>query len=120
MRRYSKPNAGTVNVEELMTDDVTNLTFTQLSTPNIVLDIFNSPDPSGGLNTNIYRYQLYKNSVSTGRFFFSESMSTSSAGRSAVGPINVAAGQMQIGSTQTAGTAAAQSNIVVKFANSFG
>ena len=120
MRRYSKPSAGTANVEELMTDDVTSLTFTQLSVPNIILDAFNAPDPSGGLTTNTYKYQLYKNSVSTGRFFFSESMSTSSAGRSAIGPINIAAGQMQLGSTQTLGTAAAQSNIVVKFANSFG
>lgn len=103
-----------------MTDDVTGLTFTQLSVPNIILDAFNAPDPSGGLTTNTYKYQLFKNSVSTGRFFFSEAMSTSSAGRSAIGPINIAAGQMQVGSTQTLGTAAAQSNIVVKFANSFG
>lgn len=119
-RRMSKPNAGTANVEELMTDDVTNLTFIQMSTPNVLLDAYNSPDPSGGLTTNIYRYQIYKNSVSTGRYMFSEAMSTSSAGRAAIGPISFSQGQFQVGSTQTLGTAAAQSNIVLKFQNSFG
>ena len=119
-RRMSKPNAGTANVEELMVDQTTQLTFIQLSQPNILLDAFNSPDPSGGINTNIYEYQLYKNSVSTGRFFFSESMSTSRAGRAAIGPIPITAGQLQMSSKQTLGTAAAQSDIVLKFANSFG
>lgn len=119
-RRLSKPNAGTAGVEELCVDETTQLTFIQLSQPNLLLDMWNAPDPSGGLNTNIYRYQLYKNSVSTGRFFFSESMSTSSAGRAAIGPIPIQNGQVQLGSTQTLGTAAAQSDVVLKFANSFG
>jgi len=116
----SKPNAGVAGVEELTVDETTQLTFIQLSQPNILLDMWNAPDPSGGLNTNIYRYQLYKNSVSTGRFFFSESMSTSSAGRAAIGPIPISPGQLQLGSTQTLGVAAAQSDVVLKFANSFG
>jgi hypothetical protein len=119
-RRMSKPNAGTAGVAELMVDQVTQLTFIQLSTPNQVLDIYNSPDPSGGINTNIYEYELLKNSISTGRTFYSESMSTSSAGRAAVGPISISPGQLQMTSKQTLGTAAAQSDIVIKFANSFG
>jgi len=119
-RRMSKPNAGTSGVAELMVDQVTQLTFIQLSTPNSILDIYNSPDASGGLNTNIYEYELLKNSISTGRTFYSESMSTSSAGRAAVGPISISPGQLQMTSKQTLGTAAAQSDIVIKFANSFG
>ena len=38
-RRMTKPNAGTVQVQELMTDDITTSTFIQLSIPNTILDI---------------------------------------------------------------------------------
>lgn len=116
LRRFSKPNAGTVNVQELMTDDITNLTFLQLQGPNVILDMFMDPAPAA---TQRYTIELFKNSISTGRNFFSTAMDTSSAGRSAVGPIKLAAGQVQFGATQTAGTAAANCSIVVKFAGGF-
>ena len=115
-RRMSKPNAGTVNVQELMTDDITQLTFVQLNRGNTLLDMYNDPDAAASV---FYTYELFKNSISTGRNFFSSSMSTSSAGRAAIGPISLNPGQLQIGSTQTAGTAVASSNIVLKFANGF-
>lgn len=114
MRRYTKPNAGTIDVQELMTDDITGLTFTQLQGPNTILDMFNDPTVSG----QTYQFELFKNSISTGRIFFSGSMDTSSAGRASVGPIPLANGQLQFGCTQTGGTAIATS-IVAKFANGF-
>jgi len=45
-RRMSKAAAGTVNVQSLMTDDITLLTFIQLSIQNTILDIYNDPDPA--------------------------------------------------------------------------
>jgi len=114
MRRYTKPNAGTIDVQELATDDITGLTFTQLSKGNQILDAFNDPTLSG----QTYNFELFKNSISTGRFFFSGAMDTASAGRAAVGPVALALGQLQIGVTQTGGTAIATS-IVIKFANGF-
>ena len=115
-RRMSKPNAGTVNVQELMTDDITGLTFVQLNRNNTLLDLYNDPDAAASV---LYTYELFKNSISTGRNFFSSAMSTTSAGRAAIGPIGVKPGQLQMGSTQTAGTAVASSNIVIKFSNGF-
>ena len=116
LRRFTKPNAGTVNVQELMTDDITSLTFLQLNSGNVIVDMFMDPAPAASQR---YTIELIKNSISTGRNFFSTAMDTSSAGRSAVGPIRLAAGQMQLGSTQTAGTAAANCSVVVKFAGGF-
>jgi len=115
-RRMTKPNAGTVAVQELMTDDVTTLTFIQLSIPNTILDIYNDPDPAASVR---YTDELFKNSISTGRNFFTNSMSTASAGRAAIGPLRLNVGQMQMGSTQTAGTAVATNSIIVKFQNGF-
>lgn len=115
-RRMTKPNAGTVNVQELMTDDITGLTFVQLSIPNTILDMYNDPDPAASV---AYTDELFKNSISTGRNFFTTAMSTGSAGRAAIGPLRLAVGQMQLGSTQTTGTAAATNSVVVKFANGF-
>ncbi len=116
LRRFSKPNAGTVNVQELMTDDITSLTFLQLNQGNAILDMFMDPAPE---TSQRYTIELFKNSISTGRNFFSSSMDISSAGRAAIGPIRLAAGQVQFGATQTAGTAAANCSIVVKFAGGF-
>jgi hypothetical protein len=115
-RRMSKPNAGTVNVQELMTDDITGLTFIQMNSGNNILDMYNDPDAAASVR---YTYELFKNSISTGRNFFSSAMSTTSAGRAAIGPIKIAPGQLQLGSTQTAGTAVASSNVVIKFSNGF-
>jgi len=46
-------------------------------------------------------------------------MSTASAGRAAIGPLRLSVGQMQMGRTQTAGTAVATNSIIVKFQNGF-
>lgn len=112
LRSFSKPTAGTVNVETLMTDDITGLTFIQLARPNQLLDAINSPDPA---STQTFKIQLYKNSISTGRYFFTVGMSAASAGRQAIGPIDLSPGQVLFGSTQLAGTATTHS-AVFKFA----
>ena len=102
-----------------MTDAVTQLTFIQLNIPNTILDMYNSPDPTP---TNFYTDVLQKNSISTGRSFFTSAMSTASAGRAAVGPIRLASGQLQMESTATAvpaGAAINDNSVVIKFSNGF-
>lgn len=111
MRRMSKPNAGTTNVQELMTDDITGLTFINVTRGNAILDMFNDPT----IASNRFTFELFKNSISTGRNFFSSAMDPASAGRAAVGPIDLSPAQYQMGATHTSGTAQVTS-IVIKFA----
>ena len=117
-RLMSNPAATAAGVPALLQDQVTQLTFIQLNIPNTILDIYNSPDPAGA---NVYTDVLQKNSISTGRSFFTTAMSTASAGRAAVGPIRLASGQLQMESTLGAGGAPAigDNSIVIKFANGF-
>jgi len=112
-RRYTKPNAGTLNVQELSTDDITGLTFTNITRGNTILDGFNDPTLAG----QRYTFELFKNSISTGRNLFSSAMDPASAGRTAIGPISISNAQYQWGITQTAGTAIATS-FVIKYAGS--
>jgi len=112
-RRITKPNAGTLNVQELMTDDVTGLTFINVTRQNSITDMFNDPTLAG----QRYTFELFKNSISTGRNFFSSAMDTASAGRTSVGPVDLSTGQYQVGATQSAGTAIVTS-AVIKFAGS--
>ena len=117
-RLMSNNAAGVAGTPQLLNDQVTQLTFIQLNTPNTILDMFNSPDPAVG---NTYQDVLQKNSISTGRTFFTTAMSTTSAGRAAVGPIRLASGQLQMESTLAVGGAAAanDNNLVIKFSNGF-
>ena len=117
-RLMSNTLAGVAGTPQLLTDQVTQLSFIQLNTPNTVLDMFNSPDPAVG---NTYQDVLQKNSISTGRTFFTTAMSTTSAGRAAVGPIRLASGQLQMESTLAVGGVATanDNNLVIKFANGF-
>lgn len=112
-RRMSKPNAGTLNVQELATDDVTGLTFVNVTRPNSIVDMFNDPT----IAAQRFTFELFKNSISTGRNFFSSSMDTASAGRTSIGPVDLSAGQYQLGVTQTTATAQVTS-VVLKFAGS--
>jgi hypothetical protein len=115
-RRMSIPAVPTaLNVPQFMTNDITTLTFIQLNRNNALLDMYNDPDPTA----RTYTDELFKNSISTGRNFFTSSMSTGSAGRAAIGPIRLAAGQLQMSSAQTAGVLAVDNSIVLKFANGF-
>ena len=116
-RQMTNPAAGVVGTPVLLQDNVTQLTFIQCNVPNTILDMYNSPDPAVG---NTYDDVLQKNSISTGRTFFTTAMSTASAGRAAIGPIRIASGQLQMESTLNAGVAAVGDNsIVIKFSNGF-
>jgi hypothetical protein len=79
--------------------------------PNQILDVVNSPDPASG---NRYIIQIWKNMKDTGKRLYSDAMSPASAGRIAIGPIDVSPGKLQFKVVQVAGTAAAYS-FVVKF-----
>ena len=112
------PAAGVVNQPALLQDNITLLSFIQLNIPNTILDMYNSPDPAAA--TDFYQYELQKNSISTGRTFFSTAMSTASAGRAAIGPLRLASGQLQMQGTPVGALAPINDqNIVIKFSNGF-
>jgi len=117
-RQMNNPIVGGLNVPALLQDTITGLTFIQLNVPNTILDMYNGVEPGAG--TDFYTYELQKNSISTGRTFFSTAMNTGSAGRAAVGPIRLAAGQLQMSGTPVGAAAPAlDQNIVIKFSNGF-
>ena len=117
-RQMTNPAAGVLNTPVLLQDAITQLTFIQLNVPNTILDLYNGLDPAAA--TDFYTYELQKNSISTGRTFFSTAMSTTSAGRAAVGPIRLASGQLQMSGTPVGAAAPiTDQNIVIKFSNGF-
>ena len=117
-RQMNNPIVGGLNVPALLQDTITGLTFIQLNVPNTILDMYNGVEP--GAAADFYTYELQKNSISTGRTFFSTAMNTGSAGRAAVGPIRLAAGQLQMSGTPVGAAAPAlDQNIVIKFSNGF-
>ena len=117
-RQMTNPAVGAPNVPALLQDSVTQLTFIQLGIPNTILDMYNSINPVAA--ADFYQYELQKNSISTGRNFFSTAMNTLSAGRAAVGPIRLAAGQLQMQGTPVGAAAPINDqNIVIKFSNGF-
>ncbi|MEM2169861.1 MAG: hypothetical protein QW186_08710 [Candidatus Bathyarchaeia archaeon] len=112
MIRKFKATISALNTEVRALDQETNEYQFILTKPNTILDITNSPNPSSG---NYYVIRLFKNGVDTGRRFYSEALDPSSAGRMAVGPLDLSPGQYQFRVTQTAGTAA-DYGFIVKFA----
>ena len=117
-RQMNNPVVGGLNVPALLQDTITGLTFIQLNVPNTILDMYNGVEP--GAAADFYTYELQKNSISTGRTFFSTAMSTTSAGRAAVGPIRLASGQLQMSGTPVGAAAPiTDQNIVIKFSNGF-
>ena len=86
-RQMNNPVVGGLNVPALLQDTITGLTFIQLNVPNTVLDMYNGVEPAAA--ADFYTYELQKNSISTGRTFFSTAMNTGSAGRAAVGPVKL-------------------------------
>jgi len=122
MRSYSTPGLA-LSVFGLATDDITNLTITQLNRSNVVLDEVSNPQPTGG---EIYQDRLLINGLETGVTFFSNSSDPASAGRVIPGPIPIevggAAGGKQVayncGQT-TIGAGAAAYTFLIKYANLF-
>jgi len=122
MRSYTTPGLA-LNVFGLATDDITNLTITQLNRSNVVLDEVSNPQPATG---EIYQDRLLINGLETGVTFFSNSSDPASAGRVVPGPIPIevggAAGGKQVayncGQTTIGGGAAAYT-FLIKYANLF-
>jgi len=122
MRSYSTPGLG-IGVFGLATDDITQLTITQLNRSNVVLDEVSNPQPTGG---EIYQDRLLINGLETGVTFFSNASDPGSAGRVVPGPIPIevggAAGGKQVayncGQTLV-GAGAAAYTFLIKYANLF-
>lgn len=80
---------GTVKDAEDLNSGLTQLL---LLSPNAIIDVVNEKDPS---NIEV-EVQLWKNGKDTGLRFYSTTMSPSSAGRVAPGPIDLNPGQFQV------------------------
>jgi len=88
VRRYTSV-VGVINVFNNMTDDVTGQAPFTLFAPNTILDIVNDPNPA----TGTYEMRLLKNGNETPIKIFSSSISPITAGRMAIGPIEMGVGQ---------------------------
>ena len=108
-RRFTRAAPGALDVFAFATDDVTALTFYQLAQANQILDMVSDPAPAAGV---AYEIALFKNGIDTGRHFFSRSLDPASAGRVAVGPVDVSPGQLQFNVAQRLGALAAYSFVV--------
>jgi len=115
MRRYTRATPTALNVDALASDDETSQQVQQLNQANAILDAFSAPQPAAGVN---YEIRLLKNNIQTGRTFYSVAMDPASAGRSAVGPIDLTQGQYGYAVRQVLGALAAYS-FVVKYNNGF-
>jgi len=122
MRSYTTPGLA-LNVFGLATDDITQLTITQLNRSNMILDSVSNPQPATG---EIYQDRVLINGLESGVTFFSNSSDPGSSGRIVPGPVPIevggAAGGKQVafncGQTTIGGGAAAYS-FLVKYANLF-
>ena len=103
-----------MDVFAFATDDITALTFYQVSTMNQLQDIVSDPAPAAGVR---YEIAAFKNGLDTGRHWFSATLDPASAGRVAIGPIDVKPGMLQFNVAQRLGALAAYS-FVSKLANS--
>jgi len=115
IRRYTRALPTALNVDQLSTDDETAQGVQQLNSNNAILDVFSAPQPAAGVN---YEIRLVKNNIQTGRTFYSVAMDPSSAGRSAVGPIDISAGQYGYQVRQVLGALTSYS-FCVKYNNGF-
>ncbi|MDE2937569.1 MAG: hypothetical protein OXR67_01415 [Chloroflexota bacterium] len=111
VRRFSVP-AGTQGQFRTAVDAETGETFFNLARDNTILDVVNLSSATVA-NQVIY---MKKNGSQTPIRIYSESISPSTAGRVAYGPIEMTPGQYQLQVLQTDGTAAAYA-FLVKFAH---
>jgi hypothetical protein len=112
-RRWTRTAPGALDVFAFSTDDITALTFYQVATPNQIQDIVSDPAPGAGV---AYEIAAFKNGLDTGRHWFSRSLDPASAGRVAIGPIDVKPGMLQFNVAQRLGALAAY-NFLTKLAN---
>lgn len=111
IRRYTLAAPAALNTFGNLTDDVTTQAPFTLFAPNTILDVVNDPDPAAGLR---YEFRLLKNGSETPVKIFSSAISPATAGRVAVGPVNMSVGQYIWSGAQRAGALTATS-IIVKY-----
>ncbi len=111
VRRYTSV-VGVINVFNNMTDDVTTQAPFTLFSPNTILDVVNDPDPA----TGTYEMRLLKNGSETPIKIFSSSISPTTAGRMAIGPISLSVGQY-IWTRAPRSAVVVANSIIVKYAN---
>ena len=111
-RRYTLAAPAALNVFNNLTDDETGQAQFLILGGNNLLDIVNDPDPAAGLR---YEYVLLKNGNQTPVRCFSTTISPTTAGRTAIGPVTMTAGQYIWSGAQRAGALTATS-VVVKYA----
>ena len=112
VRRYTLAAPAALDVFGNLTDDVTAQAPFTLFAANQIQDVVNDPDPAAGLR---YEFRLVKNGSETPIKVFSGAISPATAGRVAVGPINMSVGQYIWSGAQRAGALTATS-ILVKYA----
>jgi len=88
IRRYTSV-VGVINVFNNMTDDSTTTAQFTLFEANAILDVVNDPNPA----TGTYEMRLLKNGLETPVKVFSSAISPATAGRMAIGPVNMSRGQ---------------------------
>ena len=115
LRRYTRIVPVSLNTDVAATDDDTAQSVQQINSSNAILDVFSAPQNAAGIN---YEIRLMKNGIQTGRTFYSVGMDPASAGRSAVGPIDLSPAQYAYMVRQTLGAVTAYS-FVVKYNNGF-
>ena len=115
-RRMTRAAPGALNVFALATDDITALTFHQMTKSNALLDLYSAPAPAATVQ---YEVRMLANGIEVGPAAFSIASDPASAGRAAIGPININGNsQIAYNVSQTLGALAAY-NFVVKYANRF-
>ena len=112
-RRYTLAAPAALNVFNNMTDDRTTEAQFTLLAGNAIQDFVNDPDPAAGLR---YEFRLLKNGQETPVGIFSTSISPLTAGRVAVGPIDMSPGQYIWAGAQRFGALTATS-VLVKYAS---
>jgi len=85
-RRWTRAAPGALDVFALATDDITALGFYSTTRTITLQDLVSDPAPGAGV---AYEVRLLKNGIPTGRSFFSRSLDPASAGRVAIGPIDI-------------------------------
>lgn len=85
-RRFTRAAPGALNVFAFSTDDISTLTFYRMMNNNQLQDVVSDPAPGAGV---AYQIEIWKNQISTGRNLFSRTLDPATAGRVAIGPIDI-------------------------------
>lgn len=110
-RRWTRAAPAALDAFALATDDLTTpQTFYALAGTRDLQDIVSDPDPAALR----YEIRLLKNGIDTGRAWFSQGLNAGSAGRVAIGPVTIGAGNVGFSVAQRAGALTAYS-FVTKF-----